>query len=111
MNDANWLYILLTADCVVYCLYTYSPSCKLFFQSSPIKIVRAEKQYMFDEENNRYLDCINNVAHGTTYLIIYEAYFQNRSIFYRHCLDFRLTSLIRCLLAYFAVPYVSDKLL
>lgn len=39
------------------------PSCKLFFQSSPIKIVRAEKQYMFDEENNRYLDCINNVAH------------------------------------------------
>jgi len=43
------------------------PSCKLFFQSDPIKIVRAEKQYMFDEENRRYLDCINNVAHGTVY--------------------------------------------
>jgi len=40
------------------------PSCKLFFQSDPLKIVRAERQYMFDEEGNRYLDCINNVAHG-----------------------------------------------
>jgi len=52
--------------CTVLC----SPSCKLFFQSSPLKIVRAEKQYMFDEEDHRYLDCINNVAHGKIYLRI-----------------------------------------
>jgi len=50
--------------------WLYSPSCKLFFQSDPLKIVHAEKQYMFDEENNRYLDCINNVAHGKVYLIM-----------------------------------------
>ncbi|KAM8940228.1 ethanolamine-phosphate phospho-lyase [Pelodytes ibericus] len=39
------------------------PSCKVFFASDPIKIVRAKGQYMFDERGERYLDCINNVAH------------------------------------------------
>ncbi|XP_043272414.1 alanine--glyoxylate aminotransferase 2-like [Venturia canescens] len=38
-------------------------SCKLFYKSSPLKIVRAQGQYMFDEKGERYLDCINNVAH------------------------------------------------
>ncbi|XP_070545425.1 ethanolamine-phosphate phospho-lyase-like [Ptychodera flava] len=41
----------------------YGESCKLFFKSSPVKIVRAQGQYMYDEKDNRYLDCINNVAH------------------------------------------------
>lgn len=39
-------------------------SCKLFYKSDPLKIVRGQGQYMFDEEGIRYLDCINNVAHG-----------------------------------------------
>ncbi|XP_059175792.1 ethanolamine-phosphate phospho-lyase-like [Physella acuta] len=39
------------------------PSCTLFFKSDPLKIVRASGQYMYDEENNEYLDCINNVCH------------------------------------------------
>ncbi|XP_076998700.1 ethanolamine-phosphate phospho-lyase isoform X3 [Tamandua tetradactyla] len=39
------------------------PSCKVFFAADPIKIVRAQRQYMFDEKGGRYLDCINNVAH------------------------------------------------
>lgn len=39
-------------------------SCKLFFKHDPIKIVRAEGQYMYDEKDRPYLDCINNVAHG-----------------------------------------------
>jgi len=67
------MYILLSAavwSCIL-CV-AHSPSCKLFFQSNPVKIVRAEKQYMFDEENHRYLDCINNVAHGEVYLIVYD---------------------------------------
>ncbi|XP_050477664.1 alanine--glyoxylate aminotransferase 2-like [Bombus huntii] len=38
-------------------------ACKLFYKSNPLKIVRAEGQYMFDERGNRFLDCINNVAH------------------------------------------------
>uniref|UniRef100_E9PYH3 Ethanolamine-phosphate phospho-lyase n=1 Tax=Mus musculus TaxID=10090 RepID=E9PYH3_MOUSE len=39
------------------------PSCKIFFAADPIKIMRAQGQYMFDEKGERYLDCINNVAH------------------------------------------------
>ncbi len=35
----------------------------LFFKKSPLKIVRGEGQYMFDELGSKYLDCINNVAH------------------------------------------------
>lgn len=39
------------------------PSCKLFFKQDPVKIVRGEGQYMYDEKGQEYLDCINNVAH------------------------------------------------
>lgn len=39
------------------------PSCKLFFRSDPLKILRASGSYMYDEEGVRYLDCINNVCH------------------------------------------------
>ncbi|XP_051983366.1 ethanolamine-phosphate phospho-lyase-like [Xyrauchen texanus] len=39
------------------------PSCKVFFNHDPIKIVRARGQYMYNEKDERYLDCINNVAH------------------------------------------------
>ncbi|XP_067380981.1 ethanolamine-phosphate phospho-lyase isoform X2 [Channa argus] len=39
------------------------PSCKIFFSQDPIKIVQAKGQYMYDEKGQRYLDCINNVAH------------------------------------------------
>ncbi|XP_077288028.1 5-phosphohydroxy-L-lysine phospho-lyase [Arctopsyche grandis] len=38
-------------------------SCQLFFDSSPLKIVKGEAQYMYDENGEKYLDCINNVAH------------------------------------------------
>ncbi|KAI4478759.1 hypothetical protein M0802_014494 [Mischocyttarus mexicanus] len=38
-------------------------SCKLFYKSSPLKIVKGIGQYMFDEKGARYLDCMNNVAH------------------------------------------------
>ncbi|KAK9874652.1 hypothetical protein WA026_005475 [Henosepilachna vigintioctopunctata] len=37
--------------------------CQLFFGQDPIKIVRAKGQYMYDEKDEAYLDCINNVAH------------------------------------------------
>jgi len=39
------------------------PSCKLFFKSDPLKIVSAKGQYMYDEKEQPYLDCINNVCH------------------------------------------------
>uniref|UniRef100_F6QYU1 Ethanolamine-phosphate phospho-lyase n=1 Tax=Ornithorhynchus anatinus TaxID=9258 RepID=F6QYU1_ORNAN len=39
------------------------PSCEVFFAKDPLKIVRARGQYMFDENGEQYLDCINNVAH------------------------------------------------
>ncbi|XP_060127635.1 5-phosphohydroxy-L-lysine phospho-lyase isoform X1 [Zootoca vivipara] len=37
-------------------------SCKLFFPEDPVKIISAKGQYMYDENGNKYLDCINNVA-------------------------------------------------
>lgn len=39
------------------------PSVTLFFKKDPLKIVRASGQYMYDEQGNQYLDCVNNVAH------------------------------------------------
>ena len=36
----------------------------LFFKQDPLKIDHAQGQYMYDEEGNRFIDCINNVAHG-----------------------------------------------
>ncbi|XP_076458093.1 ethanolamine-phosphate phospho-lyase-like isoform X2 [Babylonia areolata] len=39
------------------------PSCSLFFNADPLKIVRASGQYMYDDEGHKYLDCINNVGH------------------------------------------------
>ncbi|KAJ8939593.1 hypothetical protein NQ318_010600 [Aromia moschata] len=40
-----------------------SKSCQLFFRQDPLKIVKAEGQYMYDDKGDAYLDCINNVAH------------------------------------------------
>lgn len=39
------------------------PSCTLFYREQPLKIVRASRQYMYDEKGIEYLDCANNVAH------------------------------------------------
>jgi len=39
------------------------PSCKLFFKSDPLKIVRGSGCYLYDEQGHAYLDCINNVCH------------------------------------------------
>ncbi|XP_028661722.1 ethanolamine-phosphate phospho-lyase isoform X1 [Erpetoichthys calabaricus] len=39
------------------------PSCKVFFTKDPIKIIRGQGQFLYDEKGERYLDCINNVAH------------------------------------------------
>ncbi|XP_048382898.1 ethanolamine-phosphate phospho-lyase isoform X1 [Stegostoma tigrinum] len=39
------------------------PSCKVFYSKDPLKIIRAQGQYMYDENGTQFLDCINNVAH------------------------------------------------
>lgn len=39
-------------------------SCQLFFRKDPLKIVRGNAQYLYDERGDAFLDCINNVAHG-----------------------------------------------
>jgi len=38
-------------------------SCKLFYKQDPLKIVRGSGCYLYNEKGERYLDCINNVAH------------------------------------------------
>jgi ethanolamine-phosphate phospho-lyase len=42
----------------------YIPYCtELFYRGNPIKIVRCQGTFMYDQLGNKYLDCINNVAH------------------------------------------------
>ncbi|XP_040829381.1 5-phosphohydroxy-L-lysine phospho-lyase [Ochotona curzoniae] len=57
-----------------------SASCRLFFPEDPIKMVRAQGQYMYDEQGAEYLDCINNVAHvGHCHpLVVQAAHEQNQ---------------------------------
>ncbi|KAL4141686.1 hypothetical protein QTP88_004276 [Uroleucon formosanum] len=38
-------------------------SCELFYKKNPLKIVRGQAQYLYDQDGREYLDCINNVAH------------------------------------------------
>ena len=54
---------------------SFRPSQKLFFSEDPLKIVKAQGQYMFDEAGVRYLDCINNVCHGNSWLLKWCYYY------------------------------------
>ncbi|XP_076800569.1 5-phosphohydroxy-L-lysine phospho-lyase-like [Clavelina lepadiformis] len=55
----------------------------LYFRENPLKIIRAERQYMYDEEGNQYLDCINNVAHvGHCHPAVSEAAYQQMTQLY-----------------------------
>ncbi|XP_006873549.1 PREDICTED: 5-phosphohydroxy-L-lysine phospho-lyase [Chrysochloris asiatica] len=57
-------------------------SCRLFFPEDPVKIVRGQGQYMYDEQGAEYLDCINNVAHvGHCHpLVVQAAHEQNQAL-------------------------------
>ncbi|XP_016809872.3 5-phosphohydroxy-L-lysine phospho-lyase isoform X2 [Pan troglodytes] len=57
-----------------------SSSCRLFFPEDPVKIVRAQGQYMYDEQGAEYIDCISNVAHvGHCHpLVVQAAHEQNQ---------------------------------
>lgn len=74
-------------DFVVYC----RASCKLFFRADPLKIVRGSGQYLYDEHDNRYLDCINNVAHGKLIPLLSTV-----QIFWNH---FSTVQFLYCILA------------
>jgi len=39
-----------------------SPSLSVSYDL-PLHIVSGDGQYLFDEEGNRYLDCVNNIQH------------------------------------------------
>ncbi|XP_036280375.1 5-phosphohydroxy-L-lysine phospho-lyase isoform X3 [Pipistrellus kuhlii] len=58
----------------------HSSSCRLFFPEDPIKIVRGQGQYLYDEQGAEYIDCINNVAHvGHCHpLVVQAAHEQNQ---------------------------------
>ena len=38
------------------------PSLSLAYEE-PLKIVRGNRQYLYDENGREYLDCINNISH------------------------------------------------
>ena len=44
--------------------FIYSKACAIHYKDNPIKIVRGLGTYLYDEQGNRYLDCVNNVTHG-----------------------------------------------
>ena len=45
---------------------TFSPSLSLHYSSvNPLKIVYGKGAYLYDENDQPYLDCINNVTQGT----------------------------------------------
>uniref|UniRef100_A0A8C9USK7 5-phosphohydroxy-L-lysine phospho-lyase n=1 Tax=Spermophilus dauricus TaxID=99837 RepID=A0A8C9USK7_SPEDA len=58
----------------------HSSSCRLFFPEDPVKIVRGQGQYLYDEQGGEYIDCINNVAHvGHCHpLVVQAAHEQNQ---------------------------------
>ncbi|CAG2192830.1 5-phosphohydroxy-L-lysine phospho-lyase,Alanine--glyoxylate aminotransferase 2-like,Ethanolamine-phosphate phospho-lyase homolog 1,Ethanolamine-phosphate phospho-lyase [Mytilus edulis] len=61
------LYLFLNNSPLISVFTKMSPgirdACTLFFKHDPLKITKASKQYMYDEKDNAYLDCINNVCH------------------------------------------------
>ncbi|XP_042544806.1 5-phosphohydroxy-L-lysine phospho-lyase isoform X1 [Dipodomys spectabilis] len=51
-----------------------SSSCRLFFPEDPVKIVRGQGQYLYDQQGAEYIDCINNVAHvGHCHPVVVQA--------------------------------------
>ncbi|XP_052613917.1 5-phosphohydroxy-L-lysine phospho-lyase isoform X3 [Peromyscus californicus insignis] len=51
-----------------------SSSCRLFFPEDPVKIIRGQGQYLYDEQGQEFLDCINNVAHvGHCHPVVVQA--------------------------------------
>ncbi|CAF1050302.1 unnamed protein product [Adineta ricciae] len=55
---------LYTKDKTLQLRSIYVPNCtELFYRHDPLKIVRCQGTYMYDQLGQRYLDCINNVAH------------------------------------------------
>lgn len=53
----------------------------MFFKKNPLKIVRGQRQYMYDENDNEYLDCINNVAHvGHCHPLVVDAAHQQMKL-------------------------------
>ncbi|XP_023568843.1 5-phosphohydroxy-L-lysine phospho-lyase isoform X2 [Octodon degus] len=59
-----------------------SSSCKLFYPEAPVRIVRGQGQYLYDEQGAQYLDCIGNVAHvGHCHpLVVQAAHEQNQML-------------------------------
>jgi 4-aminobutyrate aminotransferase-like enzyme len=52
------------------------PSLSLAYRS-PLHIVGGSRQYLYDAEGRRYLDCVNNVAHvGHSHPIVVEAVYE-----------------------------------
>ena len=52
-------------DPYILCQFSLRPSLSLHYSVyHPLKIIRGEGAFLFDENDQRYLDCINNVAIG-----------------------------------------------
>ena len=65
----------------------YRPSCEYYYPEDPLKIVRGEGTYLFNEKGVKYLDCVNNVCHGKR-LSIHSIYTEVEKSWFRRLLLF-----------------------
>nr|XP_039262592.1 ethanolamine-phosphate phospho-lyase-like [Styela clava] len=61
--NGNAVYELNKKDVLALRIKHVGSPTALYFRHDPLMIVKGEGQYLIDEKGNRYLDCINNVAH------------------------------------------------
>ena len=62
-------------------LYSCRPSLSLHYSKvKPLKIIYGRGQYLYDENDQPYMDCINNVTQGLTGVVLYALCYQDKML-------------------------------
>ena len=78
-----------------------SPSLSLHYSKvKPLKILSGKGQYLYDENEQPYLDCINNVTHG----MLYVCWAQRHSYTPHQHSNQKLVSVSACVLLFHLLP-------
>ena len=82
-------------------LPSLSPSLSLHYSKvKPLKILSGKGQYLYDENEQPYLDCINNVTHG----MLYACWAQRHSYTPHQYSNQKLVSVSACVLLFHLLP-------
>ena len=89
-------------------LPSLSPSLSLHYSKvKPLKILSGKGQYLYDENEQPYLDCINNVTHG----MLYACWAQKHSYTPHQYSNQKLVSVSACVLLFHLLPSLFLPLL